>query len=97
MRKKYKKEKVVMIDLTDRKKIKIIEATKTAVSDDEVAIFRAQLNSREKEAEEFCEYFIKKELEMRKKISDKEFEKKMKDITKQQKILKYLIQKKDTN
>lgn len=97
MRKKYKKEKVVMIDLSDRKNIKIIEAEKTSIVDDEVEMFREQIRSREKEAEDFYNYIIQKELETKKRISDEEFEQKMKDITKQQKILKYLLAKKDTN
>lgn len=97
MRKKYKKEKVVMIDLSDRKNIKIIEAEKTSIADDDVENFREQIRSREKEAEDFYKYIIQKELETKKRISDEEFNKKMKDIKKQQKLLKYLIEKKDTN
>ena len=97
MRKKYKKEKVVMIDLSDRKNIKIIEAEKTSIIDDEVEMFREQIRSREKEAENFYKYIIQKELDAKKRISDEEFEKKMKDIIKQQKILKYLLTKRDTN
>ena len=96
MRKKYRKEKVVMIDLSDRKNIKIIETEKTSIIDDE-EILREQIRSKEKEAEDFYKYIIQKELETKKRISDEEFEKKMKDITKQQKILKYLLAKKDTN
>lgn len=87
-----------MIDLSDRKNIKIIEAEKTSIiNDDEVEIFKQQIRSREKEAEDFYKYIIQKELETKKRISDEEFEKKMKDITKQQKILKYLLANKDTN
>ena len=98
MRKKYKKEKVIMIDLSDRKNIKIIEAEKTSIiNDDEVEIFKQQIRSQEKEAEDFYEYIIQKELETKKRISDEEFEKKMKDIAKQHKILKYLLARKDTN
>lgn len=97
MRKKHKKEKVVMIDLSDRKNIKIIEAEKTSIVDDEVEMFKKQIRSKEKEAEDFYKYIIQKELNTKKRISDEEFEQKMKDITKQQKILKYLLAKKDTN
>lgn len=97
MRKKYRKEKVVMIDLSDRKNIKIIEAEKTSIIDDEVEIFREQIRSKEKEAEDFYKYIIQKELETKKRISDEEFKNKMKDITKQQKMLKYLLARKDTN
>lgn len=97
MRKKYRKEKVVMIDLSDRKNIKIIEAEKTSIIDDEVEIFKEQIRSREKEAEDFYKYIIQKDLESKKRISDEEFAKQMKDIKKQQKILKYLIERKDTN
>ena len=98
MRKKYKKEKVIMIDLSDRKNIKIIEAEKNSIiNDDEVEIFKQQIRSREKEAEDFYEYIIQKELETKKRISDEEFEQKMKDIAKQHKILKYLLARKDTN
>lgn len=98
MGKKYKKEKVVMIDLSDKKNIKIIKAEKASiVNDDEVEIFKQQIRSREKEAEDFYKYIIQKELETKKRISDEEFAKQMKDIKKQHKILKYLIENKDTN
>lgn len=86
-----------MIDLSDRKNIKIIEAEKTSIVDDEVEMFKKQIRSKEKEAEDFYKYIIQKELKTKKRISDEEFEQKMKDITKQQKILKYLLAKKDTN
>ncbi len=97
MNRKYKKEKVVMVDLTDRKNIKIIEAEKTTMSDHDAETLRAQLNSRVKAAEEFQKYFIQKELGRKRNISDEEFKKKMKETIKQQKILKYLIENKDTN
>ncbi len=97
MRKKYKREKITMIDLSDRKNIKIIEAKKTSIIDEEVEIFKAQIRSREKEAEDFYKYIIQKELESKKRISDEEFKKQMKDFKKQHKILKYLIDTNDTN
>ena len=66
MRKKYRKEKVVMIDLSDRKNIKIIEAEKTSIVDDEVEMFKKQIRSKEKEAEDFYKYIIQKELKTKK-------------------------------
>lgn len=86
-----------MIDLSDRKNIKIIEAEKTSIIDDEVEMFKEQIRSKENEAEDFYKYIIQKELDAKKRISDEEFEQKMKDITKQQKILKYLLAREDTD
>lgn len=91
MKKKYKKEKAIMIDLSNRKNIKIIEREKTTITDDEVEIFREQIRSREKEAEEFHKYCIQKELETKKRISDEEFNSEMSALLKQNKILKYLL------
>lgn len=95
MKKKYKKEKVIMIDLRDKKNIKIIAAEKASINDEEVEILKEQIRSKEKEAEAFYEYIIQKELETKKRISNEEFEQKMKEIIKQQKILKYLLASKD--
>lgn len=95
MKKKYKKEKAVMIDLSDRKNIKIIEAEKTIIVDDEVERLREQIRSREKEAEEFRKYFIQKELETKRRISDEEFNDQMSDLLKQNKILKYLLKEQE--
>lgn len=97
MRKKYNKEKITMIDLSDRKNIKIIEAKKTSIIDEDVEKLKEQIRSREKEAEDFYRYIIQKELESKKRISDEEFKKQMKDIKKQHKIFKYLIEAKDTD
>ena len=89
---KYKKEKAIMIDLRDRKNIKIIESEKVAYSDDNIEVFRQQVNARTKVIEDFNDYIIKKETESKKHISEEEFQKAMKDLLKQHKMLKYLLE-----
>lgn len=92
---KYKKEKAIMIDLRDRKNIKIIESEKVAYSDDNIEVFRQQVNARTKAIEDFNDYIIKKETESKKHISEEEFQKAMKDLLKQHKMLKYLLKEQD--
>lgn len=62
MKRKYKKEKAVMIDLSDRKNIRIIESEKVTYSDDDIEVFRQQVNDKTKEIEDFNNYVIKKVL-----------------------------------
>lgn len=95
MSRRYKKEKVVMIDLDDRKYIKIIQSEKTTISDHETKLLREQLECRSKEAEDFCRYIVKKDLENQRKISDEEFNNTMKKLLKQHKILKCLLEEQD--
>lgn len=91
MKKKYQKKNPVMIDLSERKNLKIIEAEKSNISDDDIEEFKKQLEIRSKAADEFCEYYINKQLEANTKISEEEFNSTMKELLKQHKILKYLI------
>ena len=91
MSKKYRREKVIMVDLSDRENINIIQSDKTRISDYDTEIFRQELNKRAQEAEEFHKYIIEKELEANRKISDEEFDNIMKNLLKQNKILKYLL------
>ena len=84
-----------MIDLSDRKNIRIIEAEKITYSDDDVEVFRQQVNDKTKEIEDFNNYIIKKGIESKKSISDEEFESTMKAFLKQHKILKYLLEDHD--
>lgn len=95
MKRKYKKEKAIKIDLSDRKNIRIIEAEKIVYSDDDIEVFRQQVNDKTKEIEDFNNYIIKKEMELKKSVSDEEFDNAMKDFLKQHKILKYLLKEQD--
>lgn len=88
---KYKKKKAVMIDLNGRKNIKIIEAEKGIISDEEIKVFEDKLKSLSEQAEEFNKYLIEQELEAKPKISDEEFSAIMKNLFKQHKILKSMI------
>lgn len=80
-----------MIDLSERKNLKIIEAEKSNISDDDIEAFKKQLEIRSKAADELCEYYINKQLEANTKISEEKFNSTMKELLKQHKILKYLI------
>lgn len=95
MKKKYKKEKAIMIDLSDRKNIRIIESEKTIITDDEIENFRRQVDIKTREIEDFNNYIIEKEVASKRKISDEEFQKAMKDLLKQHKMLKYLLKEQD--
>lgn len=92
MGKRYKKEKAIMIDLSDRKKIKIIETEKITVSDYDTEILREQVAEKTKAIEDFNDYFIKKEVASKKSISDEEFNNALKKLYKQHKILKYMLE-----
>ena len=93
MKKRYKKEKAIMIDLSDRKNIRIIESEKTIITDDEN--FRRQVDIKTREIEDFNNYIIEKEVASKRKVSDEEFQKAMKDLLKQHKMLKYLLEEQD--
>lgn len=95
MKKRYKKEDVVMVDLHERKNIKIIEAEKRIVSDDEIKSFEEQLEARSKAANEFVELYIKKQLETQPQISKEDFNATMKEMMKQHKILKSLLKEQE--
>lgn len=95
MSKKYRREKIIKIDLNDRENINIIQSDKTIISDYDTEIFRQELNKRTEEAEEFHRYIIEKELESNRKISDEELDTIMKNLLKQNKILKYLLKEQE--
>lgn len=95
MKRKYKREKGIMVDLSDRKNIRIIESEKVTYSDEDIEIFRQQVNDKTKEIEDFNNYVIKKEIGLKRHISDEEFQKAMKDLLKQHKTLKYLLEEQD--
>lgn len=95
MKKRYKKEDAVMVDLHERKNIKIIEAEKRIVSDNEIKLFEEQLEARSKAANEFVELYIKKQLETQPQISKEDFNATMKEMMKQHKILKSLLKEQE--
>lgn len=91
MKKRYKKEKAIMIDLSDRKNIQIIESERTIITDDEIEDFRKQVDIKTREIEDFNNYIIKKEVASKKKVSDEEFNKAMKELLRQHKLLKSML------
>ncbi len=93
---KYKKEKSIMIDLNDRKNIKIIESEKITVSDYDVEVFRQLVDNKTKEIEDFNNYVIAKGIESKKSVSSEEFENIMKDLLKQHTILKCILKEQET-
>jgi hypothetical protein len=95
MKRKYKKEKAIMVDLSNRKNIRIIESEKISYSDEDVEFFRQQVEDKTKAIEDFNDYIIKKGIESKRHISDDEFQKAMKDLLKQHKMLKYLLEEQD--
>lgn len=95
MKKRYKKEKAIMIDLSDRKNIQIIESERVIITDDEIEDFRKQVDIKAREIEDFNNYIIKKEVASKRKVSDDEFNKAMKDLLKQHKLLKSMLKEQD--
>lgn len=95
MKRKYKKEKTIMIDLSDRKNIRIIESEKNVYSDDDVEFFRQQVEAKTRAIEDFNNYIIKKEVASKRHISDEELKKAMNELLKQHKVLKYLLEEQD--
>lgn len=91
MKRKYKKQKAVMVDLSDRKNIKIIESEKVVYSDRDVEIFREQVDIQTKAIKDFNNYVIKKEIDSKRHISDEEFSNTMKELIKKHKILKCML------
>ena len=80
-----------MIDLSDRKNIQIIESERTIITDDEIEDFRKQVDIKTREIEDFNNYIIKKEVASKKKVSDEEFNKAMKELLRQHKLLKSML------
>lgn len=95
MKKRYKKEKAIMIDLSDRKNIRIIESERTIITDDEIEDFRRQVDIKAREIEDFNNYIIEKEVASRRKVSDEEFNKAMKELLGQHKLLKSMLKEQD--
>lgn len=95
MKKRYKKEKAIMIDLSDRKNIRIIESERTIITDDEIEDFRKQVDIKAREIEDFNNYIIEKEVASRRKVSDEEFNKAMKELLGQHKLLKSMLKEQD--
>ncbi len=94
--KKYKKKN--NIDLKSRANIKIITANDKIVSDNEIELFRKQLNARSQITEDFCKYYIEKQLENQTELSQEELNNILRNLKKQHKILKSILQEeKDTN
>lgn len=93
---KYKKEKAIMIDLSDRKNITIIESEKITVSDYDVEIFKRQVDNKTKEIEDFNNYIITKGIESKKTVSNEEFENMMNDLLNQHKILKCMLKEQES-
>lgn len=91
---RYKKIKNTnsKVDLTDRKNINIIESQKTKISDEDIKILEKQLKDDFEQAEEFYNIFVQKELMKEQTIPDDVFGEIMKDLLKQHKIIKDMIE-----
>ena len=92
---KYKKQKAVIVDLSNRKNIKIVKSEKESISDEEIELFENQLKSLSEQAEEFHKYVIEQELKANSKITEEEFNATMKALMKQHKILKSLLKEQE--
>lgn len=89
--KRYKKKKTTMIDLSDRKNIRIVTSEEFSVSDSYIEFLKEQIENRTKKYEDFNDYVIKKEIESKRHISDEEFSNTMNELIKQHKLLKCML------
>lgn len=89
--KRYKKKKTTMIDLSDRKNIRIVTSEEFSVSDSYIEFLKKQIENRTKKYEDFNNYVIKKEIESKRHISDEEFSNTMNELIKQHKLLKCML------
>lgn len=89
--KRYKKKKTTMIDLSDRKNIRIVTSEEFSVSDSYIEFLKKQIENRTKKYEDFNDYVIKKEIESKRHISDEEFSNTMNELIKQHKLLKCML------
>ena len=67
MKKRNKKEEYILIDLSDRKDIKIVHSTKKAVTDKEMKEFETKLNKRYKALSDFTALCIQRNFQTYKK------------------------------
>lgn len=91
MARKYKKT-LSLVDLSQKKDLKIIKAEKSTISDEHIKELEDNIESRFLQFEEFNQYIIEQDLKNKPQISDKEFNSIMKDILKKHKILKSLLE-----
>lgn len=92
MRKKIKKEEKILIDLSDRKNIKIIHSVKKQISEKEIQDFEKKLSDRYNNYNEFTEFCIQKNMEKNHgKITQQSFNEAMKSMLEQNTFLKNMI------
>lgn len=87
----YKKEKKVIVDLRERKNIKIIKTDEFDASDYDDEKLRRYVSDYSKATEAFNCYLIDKEVASKRTITDEEFEDVMAKTIKQHEILKYMF------
>lgn len=93
---KKKKENVVLIDLIDRKKIKIIRASKSNVTDKEISEFEDRLSTRYSRYCEFNEHCINSNAgKGSDQISKKEFDEAFQNMLEQNEMLGYMFKEQE--
>lgn len=95
MKKRNKKEEIILVDLNARRNIKIVHSTKTTVSDKEMQEFEERSALIYNNYCEFTELCIKRNIENSVQISEQMFIEAMESMLEQNKLLKDMIQIKE--
>lgn len=96
MRKKRRKEEILLIDLSSRENIKIVHSKKTVITDEEFEYFEKQLDERYKKFSDFTNFCIQKNIEKNKKtFSEQSFSEAMESMLQQNQFLKFMLESKE--
>lgn len=91
MKKKKRVDDRILIDLKERKQIKIIRSKKASISDDEINEFKKRLDSLHMTYDSFSELYIKKNTKNVSEVSDEYFHELMQNILKQNALLENML------
>ncbi len=96
MKKRNKKEEYLLLDLSDRKNIKIIRSNRKTITDKEMKEFETKLDERYKVFSDFTELCIQRNLEANHKDTcHEDYEEAMKSMLEQNKLLEDMIKMKE--
>lgn len=95
-RKGKNQEEYILIDLSDRKNIKIVQSKKSTVTDKDIVEFEEKLNARYNDLHDFTQNCLKKNLEKnRKSLSEEKYEDAVESMLKQNKLLMDMLKKQE--
>lgn len=89
--KRDKRRMALLVDLSNRKNIKIIHSTNTTVTDKEMDTFQKSYDDKFNQMKSFTEHCIKVNMDKNSSVSDSDFITSMQKIVANNKILKSLL------